>query len=186
VDVLVAIVQRHADAAASDMENPMNPDVSPTSSAHQNHELPPSPIAVGEGAPAKPLLGVLPLARLIPQDVHSVMDYADGVAVVAAMALASEDDGAARIASVVLGASAIGVALTTDYRLGAVKLIPIETHEAIDHLWGLSAIAAPFVLGYWKTSPRTAIAHISVGAGTILTSLVTDYRSWRRNRVASR
>jgi hypothetical protein len=42
----------------------------------------------------------------------------------------------------------------TDYRLSVAKVIPIEAHEVIDHAWGLAAIAAPFVLGYWK--PRRA------------------------------
>ncbi|MBA2544616.1 MAG: hypothetical protein H0V17_33545, partial [Deltaproteobacteria bacterium] len=30
--------------------------------------------ALSQGAPSKPLFNALPLARLIPQDVHSVMD----------------------------------------------------------------------------------------------------------------
>jgi hypothetical protein len=36
------------------------------------------------------------------------------------------------------------------------------------------------VLGYWKTAPRVALAHALAGASTILGSLVTDYRAYRR------
>lgn len=132
---------------------------------------------LGTGMPSKPLLGFLPIARIIPQDVHSVADYANGLTV-GSGALFS-DDPRAQVASAVLAASDIVVSLCTDYRLSAVKLIPIEAHEAIDHLWGMSAIAAPFVLGYWKTSPKVALAHVLTGVSTILASLLTDYRAVR-------
>jgi hypothetical protein len=130
------------------------------------------------GAPSHPLLGVLPLSRIIPQDVHSVADYANGVTTGAGFFLCS--DPRAKVASAVLGASVIGVSLLTDYRLSAFKVVPIEAHEAIDHIWGASAILAPFVLGYWKTAPKVALSHIVSGASTILASLFTDYRSVKR------
>ncbi len=133
---------------------------------------------LSRGVPSRPLLGVLPIARIIPQDVHSMADYASGLATGAGFFVAR--DPPARVASALLGASALGVSLTTDYRLSAVKLVPIEVHEAIDHIWGISAIAAPFLLGYWKTSPKVALSHIVAGASTILASLFTDYRSVKR------
>jgi hypothetical protein len=137
---------------------------------------------LSQGAPSKELLGVLPLARLIPQDIHSVMDYLDGFMAGSGSFMADEDDRAARIASLALGASVIGISAMTNYRLSIAKIVPIEVHEVADYLWGAAAIAAPFVLGYWKSSPRTAWTHIMVGAGTILTSLFTDYRSAKRRR----
>jgi hypothetical protein len=132
---------------------------------------------LSKGRPSKPLLGALPLARLIPQDIHSVMDYVDALS--AGSGALMTDDPRAKLASIMLAASGAGVSLMTDYRLSAAKLIPIETHEAIDHLWGLSAIAMPFVLGYWKTSPRVAMTHVMTGLGTIVASLFTDYRAYR-------
>ena len=36
---------------------------------------------LSHGEPAEPLLRVLPIKRWIPQDVHSMMDYADGLTV---------------------------------------------------------------------------------------------------------
>ena len=39
--------------------------------------------ALSHGIPSTPLLKVLPIARVIPQDVHSVMDYLDGATVAA-------------------------------------------------------------------------------------------------------
>jgi hypothetical protein len=135
---------------------------------------------LSEGRPAKLLLGMLPLARLIPQDVHSVMDYADGL--MAGSGVAMTDDPAARIASMALAASTIGISAVTDYRLSVAKLIPIEQHEVADYVWGAAAIAAPFVFGYWKRAPRVALMHVMAGAGTILASMFTDYRSAKRRR----
>lgn len=135
---------------------------------------------LSHGEPARPLLRVLPIKRWIPQDVHSVMDYVDGLTAASGVMTADSDE--AYWASVALGASAIGVSLMTDYRLSVAKVIPIRTHEAIDYLWGAACIAAPFALGYWKKSPVTAMTHVMVGAGTILASLFTDYRSYKQQR----
>jgi hypothetical protein len=135
---------------------------------------------LSHGAPSKPLFGVLPLARLIPQDVHAMMDYGNGVAAGAGALMT--DDPAARIASIALAASVVGISAVTDYRLSAAKLVPIEAHEVADYAWGLAAIAAPFVFGYWKRAPRVALMHVMAGAGTLLSSLLTDYRSYKRSR----
>lgn len=140
---------------------------------------------LSHGEPSRPLFGVLPITRWIPQDVHSVMDYVDGLTAMSGT-LTADDDDVAYWASLVLGAGAIGVSAMTDYRLSLAKIIPIRTHEAIDYAWGMSCIAAPFALGYWKSSPRTAITHVMVGAGTILASLFTDYRSYRQERMQRR
>lgn len=129
------------------------------------------------GMPSQPLFGVLPLARVIPQDIHSVADYVNGLSVGSGAFLS--DDPRAKLASVFLAVAGIGVSAITDYRLSLAKIVPIEAHEAIDHIWGISAIAAPFVLGYWKTSPKVALTHVITGASTILASLFTDYRSVR-------
>lgn len=134
-------------------------------------------LAAPRGIPARPLLGLLPIRRVIPQDIHSLGDYADGYRVMAAGLLTKNRD--ARFASLALGTSALLVSSLTDYRLAPLKVIPIEVHEAIDHLWGAAAIAAPFVLGYRKRAPLTATLHILTGAAHILTSLLTDYRASR-------
>ena len=130
-----------------------------------------------EGIPAEPVLGQLPLARWIPMDVHAVMDYTN--AVVVGSGAFTTDCPRARTASALLAAAGAGVSSVTDYRLSVAKLVPIETHEKIDYLWGIAAIAAPFVFGYWKTAPRVALTHVIAGAGNIAASLVTDYRAAR-------
>ncbi len=139
---------------------------------------------LSHGEPAEPLLGVLPIKRWVPQDVHSVLDYANGLQTLGGYFTA--DDDAACWASLALGASVIGVSAMTDYRLSLAKIIPIRAHETLDYAWGASAIALPFVLGYWKSSPRTALMHVIAGAGSIIGSLLTDYRSYKKERAEHR
>jgi hypothetical protein len=135
------------------------------------------------GAPARPLFKVLPIKRWIPQDVHSVMDYMDGLTAASGYFFPeNKRDDAGCWASMALGASVVGVSLLTDYRLSLAKLVPIRAHETADYVWGASAIALPFLLGYWKSSPRVAMTHILVGAGSLLGSLFTDYRSYKATR----
>lgn len=129
------------------------------------------------GVPSKPLLGRLPLARVVPQDVHSVMDYLDAGGVLAGAFLTSCPK--AKAASVALGLSGTFASSITDYKLSLAKVLPIEVHETIDYGWGLSAIAAPFLLGYRKTAPHVAALHVAIGLGTIVASLFTDYRAYR-------
>lgn len=126
------------------------------------------------GILSRPLFGRLPLRRWVPQDVHSLLDYKGGAAVIAAGLLA--DDARARAAGWALGGAVIGVSLATDYRMSLTKLIPIEAHELADYAYGVGAILAPFILGYARRSPVAAAVHVVVGLSTILASLVTDYR----------
>lgn len=150
----------------------------------------PVPLAVSEsrkglwdtsaaaGIPAMPLLGDrLPLRRLIPQDIHSLLDYQGSLSVLGAGLLSG--CAVARAAGVVLGSAGLGVSLLTDYRLSLRKLIPIEVHEVIDHVWSLGVIAAPFLLGYSRRSRWVTGVNVLVGVSTLLASLVTDYRAQR-------
>jgi hypothetical protein len=132
---------------------------------------------LSQGTPSRPLLGALPLARLIPQDVHSVLDYVDAATVFAGAVIS--DCPRARTASALIGGSGAGLAAISDYRLSLAKLIPIEAHEVIDYAFGISAISAPFLFGYYKTAPVTAAMHVATGVGTLLASLFTDYRGYR-------
>ena len=135
---------------------------------------------LSHGQPVRPLLG-LPLARLVPQDVHSLLDYATALAVAVAGFVARQRR--ARIAARLVGIAGLAQSLGSDVRLGAVKLMPIEVHEVRDYVWGTVNIAAPFVLGYRRREPIVSAVQIAAGAALILTSLFTDYRGWRRRRI---
>jgi hypothetical protein len=131
----------------------------------------------GEGKPSRPLLGVLPIERVVPQDVHSVMDYLGGATLMATGLLC--DEPAARAVGLAVGGSAVLTSLMTDYRLSLAKVIPIEAHEAADYLVAATAIAAPFAFGY--RSPTARWLHMAVGVTTLVASLFTDYRAQTRH-----
>jgi hypothetical protein len=135
------------------------------------------------GRPAAPMLG-LPIARVIPQDVHTVMDYVG--AATCAVAAALGDGLAATITNAALATSSTTVTMLTDVRLSPMRVIPVEAHEVIDYVWGAAAIATPFLFGYVKKSPLAAAMQITAGASIILGSLFTDYRAYRGVKWAGR
>lgn len=127
--------------------------------------------------PAKVVLGSLPLARVIPQGVHSVFDYVAAAAYLASAALATRPR--ARIVGAVLGVKVAAASLLTDYRLATTRRLPIETHEAMDYVVGIGAIVTPLALRY-RTKDRVAAGiQMAVGVATVLVSLFTDYRADR-------
>jgi hypothetical protein len=136
-----------------------------------------------DGTPSDPLLG-LPLARVIPQDVHSVLDYAGGVSY--GLSALFADRTAAKAVGFSLCVGVVGASLLTDYRLSVAKVIPIEVHESLDFITGATACVAPFAFGYWKKDPVAAITHLAVGLTVIVGSLLTDYRAYRGTKWRAR
>lgn len=133
------------------------------------------------GTPARTLFGVLPVARVIPQDFHSVLDYAGGAALL--LAGAASDDGVAKACGIGLGMAVIGTSLMTDYRLSVSKRVPIEVHEVADHVSGLGAILTSFAFG--RRGKGARVVHLLVGLTTIVGSLFTDYRAFSRRAPAT-
>jgi hypothetical protein len=103
------------------------------------------------------------------------MDYLSSAALVVSAKVAATPR--ARAVGFTLAAADGGVSMLTDYRLSIAKLIPIEAHEAADHLTGLSCIVAPFVLGYARKDPIASAIQIATGLGIVVASLFTDYRA---------
>lgn len=54
------------------------------------------------------------------------------------------------------------------------RFLPTRVHGAIDYLWGVVLIAAPWLLGMPEGGAAMWVA-IAFGAGAIVYSLVTDY-----------
>lgn len=126
------------------------------------------------GFPSEPVLGRLPLARLIPQDVHSLGDYTGALG--AGLVAASAGGARAKAAGLLLALSGVGVSLVTDYRLSLRKWIPIEKHEVIDYAWGAMTAASPWLFGYARRAPAVAWAQVAIGLGYWVVSALTDYR----------
>jgi hypothetical protein len=125
--------------------------------------------------PARKLFKILPVARVIPQDVHSVMDYVSAAGCMSAAFFA--DKASAKVAAFGMGGTYAVTSALTDYRLSVAKVLPIEVHEVLDYVNGIGQIAAPFALGYWKKDRISSLIHIVGGATLILLSMFTDYRA---------
>jgi hypothetical protein len=54
------------------------------------------------------------------------------------------------------------------------RFLPTRLHGAIDYLWGLALLPAPWLLGFADVTAAKWLA-VVFGAGAILYSLVTDY-----------
>jgi hypothetical protein len=125
--------------------------------------------------PSKPLLGVLPLRRLIPQDLHSVLDYGAALMLLgSAFVFRSRK---ARAVGAALGSTVGGYSLLTDYRMSLFKLIPIEAHEGLDYAFALTSLAAPFALGYAKKDRAATWFAVGAGLGSLVAAMLTDYRA---------
>lgn len=126
-------------------------------------------------APSKPVLGALPLARVVPQDAHSVLDWTASALTLASTFVARTTAG--RVVGANLGMLGFASANLTDHRLGVVRVVPIEAHETFDYAWGAAAALSPFVFGYVRKDPVASALQIASGVCILAASLLTDYRA---------
>jgi hypothetical protein len=119
--------------------------------------------------------------RVIPTSVHGVLDYVTGSALLAAPELFRlKDVPSAALTPRLTGAGATAYSLLTDYELGAVRLLPMPVHLALDAMSGALLATSPWLLGYAKNGPRYWLPHALVGASEILAALVTKTQPPRR------
>jgi hypothetical protein len=71
------------------------------------------------------------------------------------------------------GASGIALVAATDFELGAVRVIPMPAHLAIDVVMGASLAAGPWLLGGTTAGRRHWLPHALIGGSEILLALIT-------------
>ncbi len=87
--------------------------------------------------------------QLIPTPIHAVIDYLTGLLLVAApWVYGFANGGAAQWIPVVLGLSAVGYSVLTDYELGLARLISMPVHLALDIAGGILLAASPWLFGF--------------------------------------
>ncbi len=119
--------------------------------------------------------------RVIPTSVHGVLDYVTGSALLAAPELFRlKDVPSAALTPRLTGAGATAYSLLTDYEFGAVRLLPMPVHLALDAMSGALLATSPWLLGYAKNGPRYWLPHALVGASEILAALATKTQPPRR------
>jgi len=141
-----------------------------------SHRLHPKPYRL----PSKPLLGKLPLARRVPQDVHSALELASAAVLLGAAYFTPSRR--AKVVMTGLGLSALAVASTTHVRLSVARLLPVEAHEVFDYAWGLAAVAAPLAIGRGRRNRAVRVASAltaAIGVAHLAVTAITDYRTRR-------
>lgn len=109
---------------------------------------------------------------MIPTRIHGYIDYIVGaLLIVAPFVLGFADGTAAQWVPVILGASAIAYSLATDYELGAVRVLPMRVHLALDMGSGALLAASPWLFQF---ADRIWWPHVLVGVMEIVIPLLTS------------
>lgn len=109
--------------------------------------------------------------RFLPTSLHGALDYLWAALLLATpFALGFAGDRPAFWTAVIFGLGAVAYSLVTDYELGALKILPMPAHLALDVVAGLGLALTPFVLGL---DGRATWPFVLFGGVSILASLVT-------------
>ncbi len=115
--------------------------------------------------------------RVIPTNLHGVIDYLAGGALYATPALLGLSDvpASARTLRLASGA-AVATSLLTDYEVGVVKLVPMPVHLTLDVMSGALIAASPWLFGFARNGSRYWLPHALMGATEVLIALMSKAR----------
>jgi threonine/homoserine efflux transporter RhtA len=103
-----------------------------------------------------------------------MLDYFVGVLLIAAPWILQFDDNRdATLPPVILGAGIILYSLLTDYEYGAVHLIPMPVHLALDAIGGIALALTPWIFDF---SDDIWWPHVAVGALELIVVALTQTR----------
>jgi hypothetical protein len=110
----------------------------------------------------------------ISPQLHGVLDYATAATFVALPHLLRWDARATRVMTAA-GAFATGYALLTRYPLGAIKVLPMPAHLALDAVFDASVLGASALLNDEDASVRGVMAGLAaMGSAVALLTRTTD------------
>jgi hypothetical protein len=108
----------------------------------------------------------------VPFFVHGVIEYAAGIALIAAPLLLDYEAGAAVAISIIVGIVALLVAATTEGPTSLVNAVALSVHVVLDYVLALFLIATPFLFGFGGETAPTAffialgVIHLLLTVGT--------------------
>lgn len=105
--------------------------------------------------------------RFIETKTHGYLDYIMGALLIAAPWIFDFNRGGAETwVPVILGIAMIGLALMTDYELGAFRQISMRTHLTIDLVSGALLAASPWLFGFseYVWEPHLILGILEIGA----------------------
>lgn len=124
--------------------------------------------------------------RIISTKAHGYLDYTMGLLlIVAPWAFGFSQNGAETWVPVILGISAIGYSLITDYELGVTPQLSMRTHLGLDLFSGILLAVSPWLFGF---ADYVYLPHLILGIAEIGASLMTETKpktSGRRSRAGT-
>ncbi len=114
------------------------------------------------------------LVRLVPWIVHSAVEYAAAVLLIAAPFLFGFDTDRARYTSIALGVVVLLVAVISRSPLGITKSLPVSAHATLDYVLAVVLVLSPFVLGFVSDTPAVTF-FVLLGIAHAGLSLLTAF-----------
>jgi hypothetical protein len=109
--------------------------------------------------------------RVIPVNVHNIIDYIYGVLIIAAPWLFNfARGGAETYVPVAAGLLILLMSLITNYKYSLAKVIAYNMHLRLDIVIGLFLIASPWIFGFYD---YVYIPHLVFGIIAVVTSLMS-------------
>jgi hypothetical protein len=111
---------------------------------------------------------------ILPTGVHGALDYlASGVNLAFPRLLDLHDAPWAALVPRIDGLAGAGYSLITDYELGALKVVPMPAHLALDAAKGVFMAASPWVFGFARNGTRYWLVHVLMGSADVLAAVAT-------------
>jgi hypothetical protein len=104
--------------------------------------------------------------RLIPTNLHGILDYVLGVfLILSPWLLGFATGGVAMWVPVLFGVGILAYSLFTDYEMGAIKKLPLSGHLSLDFIAGLILAISPWLFGFAHLvfAPHLVIGLVFVG-----------------------
>jgi hypothetical protein len=111
--------------------------------------------------------------KIIPRQVHALLDYSWSAAIaVAPKVMGFDDDKTASRFLRAMGTATAAGSLLTRYELGAIKVMPFKMHLATDALGAALGLASPWLFGFAqnKAARNTALAFFALEAVVVILS----------------
>jgi hypothetical protein len=125
--------------------------------------------------------------RVIETKTHGYLDYIMGALLIAAPWIFDFDRGGAETwVPVILGVAMIGLALMTDYEMGASRQISMRTHLMIDLISGVLLAVSPWLFGFseYVWEPHLILGILEMGAALMTKLHPSNERAHHRHSVA--
>ena len=109
--------------------------------------------------------------RVLPTKIHGAIDYIVSFFLMASPWLFDFGTGAAETLTIVIaGVIAFIYSFCTNYELGIIKVISMDTHLMLDAGLGLFLIASPWIFGFYS---QVYLPHMIFGVFAIVASLIS-------------